>query len=156
MSFSDQSILQNHALFTVTSEHLNSLHSAFRCNLNSGTPVIWIISLYLWYQAYFMIIILKFWVTVLSFTYLKNIFYGCKNRLIVCFQFGHGPSLGWYCWPVKRWISLNHWLYCFEVKRSQIFKTCFYFGMELPLGWTDEQWKDGFGWIILNVVFQGK
>jgi len=35
---------------------------------NDDPPVIWIISLYLWYQVYFVIIIVEFLVTVLSVT----------------------------------------------------------------------------------------
>ena len=53
---------------------LPAFESGFRCSRNGGPPVIWIISLYLSYQVHFMIIILEFWVTVLSITYLKNIF----------------------------------------------------------------------------------
>ena len=43
---------------------------------NGDTPVIWIISLYLWYQVHFVIIIVEYLVTVLSITYLKIIFWG--------------------------------------------------------------------------------
>ena len=59
----------------VTSEHfslfLPAFESGFRCSHNGGPQVIWIISLYLWFQVYFMIIIVEFLVTVLSITYLK-------------------------------------------------------------------------------------
>jgi len=43
---------------------------------NGGPPAIWIISLYLWYQVYFVIIIVECLVTVLSTTYLRDIFWG--------------------------------------------------------------------------------
>ena len=49
----------------VTSEHFSFLLPAFE----SGPPVIGIISLYLWYQVYFVIIIVEFLVTVLSITF---------------------------------------------------------------------------------------
>jgi len=62
----------------VTSEHFSLLlpafGSGFRCSHNGGPPVIWIISLYLWYQVYFVIITVEFLVIVLSITYLKIIF----------------------------------------------------------------------------------
>jgi len=45
---------------------LPAFESGFRCSRNGGP---WIISLYLWYQVYFKIIIVKFVVTVLSITY---------------------------------------------------------------------------------------
>ena len=45
--------------------------SGFRGSRNGSPPVIWIISLYLLYQIYFVIIIVKYLVTVLSITYLK-------------------------------------------------------------------------------------
>jgi len=51
-------------------------------NLTSGAavtaapPVFWIISLYLWYQVYFVIIIVEFLVTVLSITYYFFSFWG--------------------------------------------------------------------------------
>jgi len=61
----------------MTSEHfsvlLPTLESDFRCSRNGRPPVIWIISLYLLYQVYFMIIIVEFLVIVLSITYLTNI-----------------------------------------------------------------------------------
>jgi len=64
----------------VTSEHFSCLLPAFesdiRCSRNGGPPVIWIISLYPWYQVYFVIITAEFLVTVLSITYLRNIFWG--------------------------------------------------------------------------------
>ena len=46
--------------------------SGFRCSRNGGPPVVWIISLYLWYQVYFVIFIVECLVTVLSIIYLKN------------------------------------------------------------------------------------
>jgi len=53
----------------VTSEHFSFLlpafESGFRCSRNGGPPMIWIISIYLWYQVYFVIIIVEFLVTVL-------------------------------------------------------------------------------------------
>jgi len=62
------------------SEHLSFLlpafESGFRRSCNGGPPKIWIISLYLWYHVYLTIIIVEFLVTVLSITYLKNIFPG--------------------------------------------------------------------------------
>jgi len=61
----------------VTSEHLSFLLHAFqfgfRCSRNGGPSVIWIISLYLWYQVYFVIITVEFLFNVLSITYLKKI-----------------------------------------------------------------------------------
>jgi len=64
----------------VTSEHFNFLlptfESGFRFSRNGGPPVIWIISLYLWYQVYFEVIIMEFLVTVLSIIYLKIIVWG--------------------------------------------------------------------------------
>ena len=45
----------------VTSEHFSFLlpafKSGFRCSCNGSPPVIWTISLHLWYQVYFVIII---------------------------------------------------------------------------------------------------
>ena len=62
------------------SEHFSFLlpafESDFQCSRNGCPPVIWIISLYLWYQVYFVIIIVEFLVTVVSITYLKIIFWG--------------------------------------------------------------------------------
>jgi len=71
----------------VTSEHLGFLllafESGFRCSRNGGPPVIWIISLYLWDQVYFVVItIVEFLITVLSITYLNNIFCGWTISLI--------------------------------------------------------------------------
>jgi len=64
----------------MTSEHFSFLlppfEFGFRCNHNDGPPVILIISLYLWYQVYFVIIIVEFLATVLSIAYLRNIFWG--------------------------------------------------------------------------------
>jgi len=54
---------------------LPAFESGFWCSRNGGPPVIWIISLYLWYQVYFVIIIVEFLVTILSIAYLKNIFW---------------------------------------------------------------------------------
>jgi len=49
----------------VMSEHfsflLPALESHIRCSHNGGPPVIWIISLYLWYQVYFVILLWNFW-----------------------------------------------------------------------------------------------
>jgi len=42
----------------------------------TAAQVIWIVSLYLWYQVTFVIIIVEFLVTVLSITYLRNIIWG--------------------------------------------------------------------------------
>ena len=44
-------------------------------HLRIWLPVIWIISVYLWYQVYFVIIIFEILVTFLSIKYLKNIFW---------------------------------------------------------------------------------
>jgi len=67
----------------VTSEHFSFLlpafESGFWCSCNGGPPVIWIISLYLWYQVDFLIITMEYLVTVLSITYLKNIFWAWIN-----------------------------------------------------------------------------
>ena len=52
-------------------------------------PVIWNISIYLWYQVYFVIIIVDFLVTVLSITYLINIFSGWTVPLNFIPQHGH-------------------------------------------------------------------
>ena len=64
-------------LAQMTSERLTFLlpafESAFRCIRNGGPAVICIISLYLRYQIYFVIIIVEFLITVLSITYLRNI-----------------------------------------------------------------------------------
>ena len=58
------------------SEHFSFLlpafDSSFWCCHNGTPPVIWIISLYPWYQVYFMIIIVEFLVTDLSITYFKT------------------------------------------------------------------------------------
>ena len=56
--------------------------SGFRCSHNGSPPVILISSLYLWYQVYFVIIIVEFLVTVLSITYLRNISWGWTVPLI--------------------------------------------------------------------------
>ena len=55
---------------------LPTFESGFRCSRNSGPPEVWIISLYLWYDVYFAIIIVQCLVTVLSLTYLKHVFWG--------------------------------------------------------------------------------
>ena len=47
-----------------------AFESGFRFSRNGGSPVIWIISLYLRYQVYFVIIIAEFLVNVLNITYL--------------------------------------------------------------------------------------
>ena len=61
-------------LAQVTSQHLNFLLPAFKSDIhNGGPPVIWIISLYLRYQVWFVIIIVKFLFIVISITYLNNI-----------------------------------------------------------------------------------
>ena len=39
---------------------LPAFEYGFRCSRNGGPPVIWIISLYLWYRVYFVIIIVEF------------------------------------------------------------------------------------------------
>jgi len=71
----------------MTSEHfsflLSAFESGFRYSHNGSPPVIWIISLYLWYQVYFVIIILEFLVTVLRITYLRNIFWGWTVPLMI-------------------------------------------------------------------------
>jgi len=54
---------------------LPAFESGFRCSRNGGPPLIWIISLYLWYRVYFVIIIAEILVTVLNITYLKSIFW---------------------------------------------------------------------------------
>ena len=57
----------------VTSGHFSFLffafESGFQCSHNGGHPVIWIISLYIWYQVYFVIIIVDFLVSVLRITF---------------------------------------------------------------------------------------
>jgi len=55
---------------------LPTFESGFWCSCNGSPPVIWIIYLYLSYQVYFVIIIVEFLFTVLSITYLRNIFRG--------------------------------------------------------------------------------
>ena len=64
----------------MTSEHLSFLltafESVFRCSRNSGPPVTWIISLY---QVHFLIIIVEFFVTVLSITHLSIFSEGRTN-----------------------------------------------------------------------------
>ena len=59
----------------VTSAHFSFLLPAFecgfRCSHNGISPVISIISLYLWYQVYFVIIIVEILVAVLNITYLQ-------------------------------------------------------------------------------------
>ena len=62
---------------------LPDFESGFQCSHNSSPPVIWIVSLYLWDQVYFIIIIVEFFVTVLSITYLRNIFWGWTVPLSV-------------------------------------------------------------------------
>ena len=61
----------------VTSGHFSLLlpafESGFRCSCNGCTPVIWIISLYLWYQVYFVIIIVEFLLLFQGF-HIYNIF----------------------------------------------------------------------------------
>ena len=61
----------------MTSEHwsflLPTFESGFRCSRNGGPPVIWISSWYLWYQVYFVIIIVEYLVIVLSVIYFKII-----------------------------------------------------------------------------------
>jgi len=69
----------------------------------TALQVIWIISLYLWYQVYFVIIIVKFLVTILIIiTYLRNIFW-CWTvplRNIYCYS----PSLSIpFAWLWKWW-----------------------------------------------------
>ena len=67
MTHNHISLSQKEQIADVTSEHF----SLSRCSRNGDPPVIWIISLYLWYQVYFVIITVEFMVTVLSITYLK-------------------------------------------------------------------------------------
>ena len=76
--------------------HSISVCSFTSSNLVSGAAVMaalqlfWIISVYLWYHVHFVIIIVEFLVTVLSITYLKNIFYGWTVPLS-CFS----PANSW-------------------------------------------------------------
>jgi len=62
----------------------SAFESGFRCSRNGGPPVILIISLYLWYQVYFVSIIVDLLVTVLSITHLKYIFWGWSVPLMTC------------------------------------------------------------------------
>jgi len=56
----------------------------------SNSPLVnWIISQYVWYQVSFVIIFVEFLVTVLSSTYLRNIFWGQAIPLICWSAYYH-------------------------------------------------------------------
>jgi len=70
---------------TYSFSHLNSEHVIFflpaiqsiiRGSRNGYPPVISIISLYLWYQVEFLIIILRFWVVFISVSHFNHIIWG--------------------------------------------------------------------------------
>jgi len=107
----------------MTSEHFSFLlpafESGFRCSRNGGPPVIWIISLYLWYQVYFVIIIMKFLVTVLSITYLKNIFWGWTVPLI--FEEGHLVKVIWIIlWVEPHVMESGDWVTSCHMNRYKL------------------------------------
>ena len=72
------------------------------CSHNGGPPVI--ISLYLWYQVYFVIIIVEFFVIILSITCFKNIFWGWTVPLIVLFHWTYRAMH-----PCQTFVLLHCW-----------------------------------------------